>query len=129
MTRDEGRASLALRSIAIWCWESGGGLAHDPRARVVSSFVQPVLFLFVLGYGMSTLVGATAGFFLFNAGSSRRSDGVLVPLTGPDPQRAVDRAHPDLPVSDGTGPDGLGDGVRYRRRLLVLDDDVDTELG
>jgi len=39
------------------------------RARILSSFVQPVLFLFVLGYGMSTLVGSTAGFdfkkFLF----------------------------------------------------------------
>lgn len=39
------------------------------RARILSSFIQPILFLFVLGYGMSTLVGATAGFdfkkFLF----------------------------------------------------------------
>ncbi len=32
------------------------------RTRILSSFVQPVLFLFVLGYGMSTLVGTTAGF-------------------------------------------------------------------
>ncbi len=39
------------------------------RARILSSFIQPVLFLFVLGYGMGSLVGATAGFdfkkFLF----------------------------------------------------------------
>jgi ABC-2 type transport system permease protein len=39
------------------------------RARILSSFVQPILFLFVLGYGMGSLVGATAGFdfkkFLF----------------------------------------------------------------
>jgi ABC-2 type transport system permease protein len=39
------------------------------RARILTSFIQPVLFLFVLGYGMSTLVGTTAGFdfrkFLF----------------------------------------------------------------
>jgi ABC-2 type transport system permease protein len=39
------------------------------RTRILSSFIQPVLFLFVLGYGMSTLVGTTAGFdfkkFLF----------------------------------------------------------------
>ena len=39
------------------------------RSRILSSFIQPILFLFVLGYGMSTLVGATAGFdfkkFLF----------------------------------------------------------------
>ena len=32
------------------------------RARVASSFIQPILFLFVLGYGMSTLVGTTGGF-------------------------------------------------------------------
>jgi ABC-2 type transport system permease protein len=32
------------------------------RTRIISSFVQPILFLFVLGYGMSTLVGTTAGF-------------------------------------------------------------------
>ncbi len=32
------------------------------RARILSSFIQPVLFLFVLGYGMSTLVGSTGGF-------------------------------------------------------------------
>jgi ABC-2 type transport system permease protein len=39
------------------------------RTRILSSFVQPILFLFVLGYGMSTLVGTTGGFdfkkFLF----------------------------------------------------------------
>ncbi|MGW3356227.1 ABC transporter permease [Streptomyces bungoensis] len=32
------------------------------RARILSSFVQPVLFLFVLGYGMTSLVGSTGGF-------------------------------------------------------------------
>ncbi len=32
------------------------------RTRILSSFVQPILFLFVLGYGMSTLVGTTGGF-------------------------------------------------------------------
>lgn len=39
------------------------------RVRIVTSLSQPLLFLFVLGYGMSTLVGSTAGFdfkkFLF----------------------------------------------------------------
>lgn len=39
------------------------------RSRILSGFIQPVLFLFVLGYGMSTLIGTTAGFtfkkFLF----------------------------------------------------------------
>ena len=48
---------------------AGGYPVLPHRARVASSFVRPVLFLFVLGYGMSTLVGATAGFdfkkFLF----------------------------------------------------------------
>ncbi|MEU8976835.1 ABC transporter permease [Streptomyces monashensis] len=32
------------------------------RARILSGFVQPVLFLFVLGYGMTSLVGSTGGF-------------------------------------------------------------------
>jgi ABC-2 type transport system permease protein len=31
------------------------------RARIVSSFAQPLLFLFVLGSGLSTLVGARSG--------------------------------------------------------------------
>ncbi|GAA1971328.1 ABC transporter permease [Catenulispora subtropica] len=39
------------------------------RTRLLSGFVQPILFLFVLGYGMTSLVGTTAGFdfkkFLF----------------------------------------------------------------
>ncbi len=32
------------------------------RTRILSSFIQPILFLFVLGYGMSNLVGTTGGF-------------------------------------------------------------------
>src|SRR5664280_536365 len=32
------------------------------RTRIVSGLVQPVLFLFVMGYGMSGLVGTTGGF-------------------------------------------------------------------
>ena len=32
------------------------------RIRILTSLVQPILFLFVLGYGMSTLVGTTGGF-------------------------------------------------------------------
>ena len=39
------------------------------RIRIITGLSQPLLFLFVLGYGMSTLVGSTAGFdfkkFLF----------------------------------------------------------------
>ncbi|MDA8101575.1 MAG: ABC transporter permease [Nitrospiraceae bacterium] len=32
------------------------------RTRILTSFVQPILFLFVLGYGMTSLVGTTGGF-------------------------------------------------------------------
>jgi ABC-2 type transport system permease protein len=32
------------------------------RTRILSGLIQPVLFLFVLGYGMSGLVGTTGGF-------------------------------------------------------------------
>jgi len=32
------------------------------RSRILSGFIQPILFLFVLGYGLSPLVGSTAGF-------------------------------------------------------------------
>jgi ABC-2 type transport system permease protein len=32
------------------------------RTRIMSGLIQPVLFLFVLGYGMSSLVGTTGGF-------------------------------------------------------------------
>jgi ABC-2 type transport system permease protein len=32
------------------------------RARIISGLIQPVLFLFVMGYGMSGLVGTTGGF-------------------------------------------------------------------
>jgi len=32
------------------------------RSRILSGFVQPILFLFVLGYGLSPLVGSTGGF-------------------------------------------------------------------
>jgi len=46
--------------------------AHT-RARILSSLIQPVLFLFVLGYGMSTLVGSTGGFDFKRLCSSPRS--------------------------------------------------------
>ncbi len=57
-----------LRTVGM-VWEREAIRFFRTRARVLSSFIQPVLFLFVLGYGMSTLVGSTAGFdfkkFLF----------------------------------------------------------------
>ena len=64
------RESLAeeVRTVGM-VWEREAIRFFRTRARVLSSFIQPVLFLFVLGYGMSTLVGSTAGFdfkkFLF----------------------------------------------------------------
>jgi ABC-2 type transport system permease protein len=64
------RVSLGeeLRTVGM-VWEREAIRFFRTKARVVSSFIQPVLFLFVLGYGMSTLVGSTAGFdfkkFLF----------------------------------------------------------------
>jgi len=57
-----------LRTVGM-VWEREAIRFFRTRARVLSSFIQPVLFLFVLGYGMSTLVGTTGGFdfkkFLF----------------------------------------------------------------
>ena len=64
------RESLSeeLRTVGM-VWERELIRFFRTRARVLSSFIQPILFLFVLGYGMSTLVGTTAGFdfkkFLF----------------------------------------------------------------
>jgi len=64
------RVSLAeeLRTVGM-VWEREAIRFFRTRARVLSSFIQPVLFLFVLGYGMGGLVGSTAGFdfkkFLF----------------------------------------------------------------
>lgn len=57
------RDSLAgeLRTIGM-VWERELIRFVRTRTRILSSFIQPILFLFVLGYGMSTLVGTTAGF-------------------------------------------------------------------
>ncbi len=57
-----------LRTVGM-VWEREAIRFFRTKARVLSSFIQPILFLFVLGYGMSGLVGTTAGFdfkkFLF----------------------------------------------------------------
>jgi ABC-2 type transport system permease protein len=50
-----------LRTIGM-VWERELIRFARTRTRILSSFVQPVLFLFVLGYGMSNLVGTTGGF-------------------------------------------------------------------
>ena len=55
--------------------------------------------------------------------------GVAVALAGADPQDAVYRADPDLPIADGAGVDRLGDRISHRPGRLVLDQDVDAELG
>ena len=68
--QDVGAASLAderagfaseLRTVGM-VWERELIRFVRTRTRILSSFVQPILFLFVLGYGMSTLVGTTGGF-------------------------------------------------------------------
>jgi ABC-2 type transport system permease protein len=57
------RESLAeeLRTVGM-VWERELIRFFRTRSRIASSFIQPVLFLFVLGYGMTTLVGSTGGF-------------------------------------------------------------------
>jgi ABC-2 type transport system permease protein len=50
-----------LRTIGM-VWERELIRFVRTRTRILSSFAQPILFLFVLGYGMSTLVGTTGGF-------------------------------------------------------------------
>jgi ABC-2 type transport system permease protein len=60
--------SEELRTVGM-VWERETIRFFRTRARILGSFIQPVLFLFVLGYGMSSLVGTAAGFdfrkFLF----------------------------------------------------------------
>jgi ABC-2 type transport system permease protein len=50
-----------LRTIGM-VWERELIRFVRTRTRILSSLMQPILFLFVLGYGMSTLVGSTGGF-------------------------------------------------------------------
>lgn len=50
-----------LRTVGV-VWERELIRFVRTRTRILSSFVQPILFLFVLGYGMTTLVGTTGGF-------------------------------------------------------------------
>lgn len=57
------RIALAdeLRTIAM-VWRRELIRFSRTRTRILSGFVQPILFLFVLGWGLSPLVGTTAGF-------------------------------------------------------------------
>lgn len=50
-----------LRTIAM-VWRRELIRFSRTRTRIVSGFAQPILFLFVLGYGLSPLVGTTGGF-------------------------------------------------------------------
>jgi ABC-2 type transport system permease protein len=58
---EEGNLAAELRTVGM-VWERELIRFVRTRTRILSSFMQPVLFLFVLGYGMTTLVGTTAGF-------------------------------------------------------------------
>jgi ABC-2 type transport system permease protein len=55
------RLSDELRVVGM-VWERELIRYVRTRTRIVSGLIQPVLFLFVLGYGMSGLVGTTGGF-------------------------------------------------------------------
>src|ERR1039458_3544029 len=55
------RLSQEIR-VAGMVWERELIRYTRNRTRIVSGLMQPVLFLFVLGYGMSSLVGTTGGF-------------------------------------------------------------------
>jgi ABC-2 type transport system permease protein len=55
------RASDEARVVGM-VWERELIRYIRTRTRIVSGLVQPVLFLFVLGWGMSGLVGTTGGF-------------------------------------------------------------------
>jgi hypothetical protein len=53
---------------------------------------------------------------------------VAVAFTGPDPERALQRADPDFPVTDGPCVGRLGDGVDHQPGHPVLDSHVDAQL-
>ena len=44
-----------------------------------------------------------------------------IPVAGPDTQDAVQRAHPDLPVTDRVGPGVLGEGLDQGVRAVIGD--------
>ncbi len=61
LTDERNRLRYELRTIQM-VWHREIIRFVRTRTRILSSFVQPILFLFVLGYGMTTLVGTTGGF-------------------------------------------------------------------
>jgi len=58
---DETDVAAELRTITM-VWRRELIRFSRTRVRILTGLAQPVLFLFVLGYGMSGLVGSTAGF-------------------------------------------------------------------
>jgi ABC-2 type transport system permease protein len=59
--RDDTSLADELRTIEM-VWQRELIRFTRTRVRILTGLTQPLLFLFVLGYGMSTLVGSTAGF-------------------------------------------------------------------
>src|SRR5271165_6895572 len=51
-----------------------------------------------------------------------------IPVAGPDAQDAVQRAHPDLPVTDRVGPGVLGEGLDQGVRAVIRDHEVQPDL-
>jgi len=58
---DETDIAAELRTVAM-VWRRELIRFTRTHIRILTSLAQPILFLFVLGYGMSGLVGSTAGF-------------------------------------------------------------------
>ena len=50
------------RASSAWCGSGSSSATSGPAPGSSAGCIQPVLFLFVLGYGMSGLVGTTGGF-------------------------------------------------------------------
>jgi len=61
LPEDETDLAAELRTIAM-VWRRELIRFGRTHIRILTSLAQPILFLFVLGYGMSGLVGSTAGF-------------------------------------------------------------------
>src|SRR5690348_818766 len=62
-------------------------------------------------------------------GVTRDSDRRLVLVPRTDPHDGVDRRDPDLAVADPAGLGGLHDDLEDLRSVLVVDDDLDADLG
>ncbi|NNN18530.1 MAG: ABC transporter permease [Acidimicrobiaceae bacterium] len=61
LSDERNKIGFELRTIAM-VWKRELIRFMRTKTRILSSFVQPILFLFVLGYGMTSLVGTTGGF-------------------------------------------------------------------